>query len=798
MVMTVLSAATAIGAVSAQKPAKPANLEAAVTGHKVTLNWDNPDAGQVLLETGFEGEAPFDGWTIDSTNRYDSIFTWFSFPDPRFLPEEGMESNYKEYIYNGEKSAMVYYDPYVRGTHKRHQDEWLISPVCAKAAYLTFHYFIDPMILQYATDPEFPDHYVVVVSKDGGETWGEPIWDAREDASETYGWATAVLALDETPTDQMKIAFRAYGDYRLDPKTGDTVNEGLYFQWCIDDVSLTSSLPAATEAVAKAAPKAAPAGKTYREYVPARPVAARAAKRTNPHAKMPVIRSYNILLDGEVLAEGIMNLTYTDKSEKTVGEHVYQVVAVSGEESSEPASVKVELKEAVFAQPRNVVLTAEEDEMAEDGSYVVTLSWEAPEGDFQPVYYNIYCDGDQIGWEITDLELSQFGYTSGIYEFAVEAVYEVPDGVSEQVTRYLAIDVRFGVTDLKAEVAGEDVVLTWGAPREDGHAMGTYTVYRAGDKMAENLKETTFRDKAVPAGLYQYTVIAVYEDKVESVRTAVGVQVGEMQRVTLPYEQKFTTTFCPKDLQLVNLSESTPDKYGWYFDDGSRLGVKGAGFDGCYAAVDCNEAGFYPIDAALELPAIDLTNVTEKADMVLAFNYSYATSEEDMAGMEWSLDGTEWYVLMELEAYNPEEVEDGDFQIKKMEYALGEADEKVLAAIKAGETLYLRFHYTATAAYHLAVDNIVITGPVADTTDPGTAVEGLEEAGVTVSAAYGQVQVQAASDIRSVEVYAMNGLKLAARAGNGGTEMTLPVAFRGAAVIRVTTAQGVKHVKMLL
>ncbi|MDE7148915.1 MAG: hypothetical protein K2O01_00665 [Bacteroidales bacterium] len=444
-----------------------------------------------------------------------------------------------------------------------------------------------------------------------------------------------------------------------------------------------------------------------------------------------------------------------------------------------------------------MTVTSEYDEASDE--YAISIAWEAPETKFQPDYYNVYLDGDQITWEYTEMGYTVTGCSAGIYEIGVEAQYDIPWGTSERVTSVLALGVRFGVTDLEAEMDGEDVVLSWKAPADEEHPMGTYTIYRGEEKIAEGVKETAYRDLAVADGYYQYAVIAVYADGEASVvRGTVALQVGERQRIGLPYEQKFNTTFCPKDIRLVNLSEWTPDKYGWYFDDGERLGITGEGFESGYAAIDCSEAGFYPVDAALELPAIDLTDVTEKADMVLAFNYSYATSGEDMAGVEWSLDGEEWYVLMALEPYDPMEVEEDDFQIRKMEYVLGEADDKVLAAIRAAETLYLRFRYTATFSYHFAIDNLSVTGPVADTTDPGTAVEGLENVEVTVSAACGQVRVQAASAIHSVEVYALNGVKLAKRVGDGGTEMAFPVAFRGAALLRVTTAQGVKVVKMIL
>lgn len=777
MVWPVLFAALTITALTAQTPLKPENLKADVAGHKVTLSWENPDAAAELHKTGFESEnLAADGWTVRTTNGHDAVFTWFSFPTPEMQAEMG--ETYIDYIHGGERSVMLYPDGKKQDNHAARQDEWLISPVLENAAYLKFHYFVDPMILECGMDETCPDHYVVVVSKDGGETWSEPIWDARDDASGETGWSSVVIALTDEPAGNMRVAFRAYNDirYELDENgepTAEVLNEGLHFPFWIDDVTITAS----------------------------RPAEAAAADRLDPQAKMPVIQSYTIKLNGEELETGVRDHIYVDKSFKEeIGEYTYEVIAVTPDGESDPAAIAVEIEEAVFEMPRNVTFTSEYDE--ELGEYAITVAWEAPEGQFQPKCYNVYMDGESLTWEYTEMEYTVTGCTPGIYEMGVEAEYDIPWGLSEQVTQLLALGVRFGASDLEAEMDGKDVVLTWTAPADEEHPMGTYTVYRGEEKIAEGVKETTYRDVAVADGYYQYAVIAVYADGEEAVvRATAELQVGEKRRVGLPYEQKFNTTFCPKDMRVVNLSEMTPDKYAWYFDDGSRLGVKGEGFEGGYAAVDCADAGFYPIDAALELPALNLEKVTEKSDMTLSFNYSYATNGDDKAGVEWSLDGEEWYVFMELEAYNPEETVDNDFRIRKVEMPMSEADEKVLAAIKAAETLYFRFRYTATSSYHLAVDNVLITAPM-DTTGGGsdtTAVEkGKEDVNVTVSAAYGQVRVQAASAIRSVEVYALNGVRLAERAGNDGYEMMLPVAFRGPVVVRVTTAQGVRVVKILL
>lgn len=989
MVLSALSAVMAITVVSAQKPVQPEQLKAEVVGHKVTLSWQNPDLGEVLVTTGFESEGSeqgdrvpldVDGWTVKTTNNSDYSCTWFNYPNSDFMGAE----NYDWLIHSGQRSAVVYLDVMEDGEHDMHQDEWLISPVLNKAAYLQFSSFIDPRVVMNGSDPDYPDHFVVVVSTDGGQTWGEPLWDARYDATPEGGWQTVTLALTAAPTETMHVAFRAYGDFIIDGETGDTVNTGLFATWAIDDVTITAARPSASTELVSADFETAeaegeegdmdvtfdalegwtvkntaleaelgeedepeefmagwfrnpvieddevfpmmvvtgarsamvkPASVQYQDEWLISPVVkvkagqmlalsfaymtSAAALGDNEETEdieeedfysmtegagyyevlvskdggknwmeepvwtmanddkgqmtesymytnvvklaieaeptdevkiafraraevvkdeetdevlsqilggfwaidditissvdaSSVIAGYKIQLDGKDLAEGIQGMSYADKSEKTAGKHIYSVYAVSVENVvSDPATVEVTLDNIAFAAPRNFVCTPELN--PETGKYTVTMKWDAPETDFQPAYYNTYSDNALSGTEITIEDMEKgIGISGcwGVYEFSVEAVYQSPDGVSERVRQRLALGVRFGVTDLKVESEGQDVVLSWTAPQEDEkYPMGTYTVYRSGEKIAEGLKETTYRDAAVEAGYYQYTVVAVYADGVEA-RTSVNHQVGEEVRVALPYMQSFNTTFLPANWRIKNESDRTPDKYTWYFDDQSRLGIKGAGFDGGYAAIDCYDIGMYRLNTALEMPVIDLTTANNKADVTLSFYYSYAIGGIFKAGVEWSFDGEDWYLLGTMDKENGyEPTDDGDFHIQFAAMRIG--DVILESDLERFDKLYMRFRYEAARSHYWAIDNVHI--------GEGLAVEKtLEDLSVSVSASFGQMQVRAAQAILNVEVYAMNGVKLAERAGDGLTEMTLPVPQRGPAIVRVTTAQGVKTVKILL
>ena len=747
------------GNLSAQKPDAPLNLKVdTIIGHAVSLSWTNPDKGDVIFESGFEKKTAGDitpsfddNWTVKTTNTSYYACTWFNFPTEDFTDSE----DYERLIHSGKNSAAVWLDP-EGDDHPMHQDEWLISPTLEGAAYLSFYSFIDPRILSDGADTNFPDHYVVIVSTDDGQTWSEPLWDARYEASPKDGWQKVELSLADVPTDHMKVAFRAYGDYKTwidGDEEGDTVNMGLFLTWFIDDVTIYKS------------------------------------NGTNT-----TIAEYKITLDGEELAR-TSNDFYTDNDKKTEGEHTYSVysVAFDGTES-EAVTVKVDLDELIFAAPRNFTCTPIEEP---SGRYTVRMTWDAPESKFQPVSYTIYNGDLMFAMDQTEESGKEgIGITGclGVYQFSIVAIYESPDGESEPEVRNLALGVRFGANGLKAETAGKDVVLSWKEPYASEFKMASYTLYRSGEKLAEGLKELTYRDTEVADGFYQYSVVAVYEDGEEGLRANVSHQVGEQVRVKLPYSQSFNTSFCPTDWKVENLSIRTPDRFMWYFDDQSRLGVKGRGFEGCYAAIDFIDAPGYSRDASLELPAIDLSSAKDRSSITLSFYYSYALGGISKIGTEWSVDGQEWYVLGMIDqttGFVPNG-EDGDFHIQHAVYRIGAFDD-IATLLDNSKTLYLRIHYTGHMSQFFAVDNVLVAAD-------GVAIEETDQdpMDVTVSSFNGMMNVRASHAIEQIEVYSAQGVRIAHQKGNQDTFQTMPVPQKGIAIVRVTTKRGTKVVKTLL
>lgn len=644
-----LLALTSVATPAFCSPETPAAIKAEVTGTRVDLSWSNVDAGTTLLDCGFEDETfPPEGWSRKVTNDYEYLCSWFHYPSDDFKKQ----NNWEDYMHSGEKSAMVYFDMFgFRGDHNAAQDEWLMTPAVENAAYIDFHYYIDPKILEYGADDSFPDHYYVKASYDNGATW-EVLWDARYEARPTLGWHNLVLPLKGGNAPM--VAFQGVSD------TGEMI----HMLWAIDDVKMLSS-----------------------------------------KSGSDIVDSYTIKLDGRTVAEHVKSLDYSDVSPKKAGVHRYEIFAESAGTLSAAGEIEVTIDEIELLPPANVKVAGGYDEMFE--SYLINISWEAPQGGvIEPVYYNVYCDGMEIATMLEDLSIDFFDYTRGVYDFRVSAVYENPDGESERVGERIAVDTRFNARGLRATLSdGNTVALEWEAPEMDDCEVSHYEVWRGDRCVAESVTAPNFIDKDVPVGKYRYYVETFYTDGEITVPAYIDVDNGQCTPRSLPFAENFDSGHMPADWFVDNQWDATPDYMLWQFNDPNALDITGDGFDKGFASIDCINSGFYSLAGALTTPAIDI-NGCNYLNLAISFTYDYASDGESSAAtLEIELNGDgNWIPVYELTPYNPDETN----RFMPIKETIGLADEA-----DGASTLRARWNYIGMFDRHLAIDNVMLYDAVA-------------------------------------------------------------------------------------
>lgn len=614
-------------------PTKPYNLKATAENGYVTLSWDRLAKADTLLNEGFEADEMPESWTVKTTNTYDPTFTWFRFPTAS-MEEDGDEEELAMWRNSGKGSAVISWDqaaPHEDGSSAA-QDEWLVMPATKGAQYLNFYTYIAPEVLEYGSDEEFPDHYYVKVSHDGGKTWNA-IWDARYDSNGSEGWQLVSLYLGDASEGDPMVAFEAKSDL-------DDESTGLYFTWAIDDVSLYTSAVDAKEASAKKLPNISKTLNGLPAYRPFTMSGKRVARPMKSAYKVAApANTYNVILDGEVIAKDIKSTEYTDKSQKTPGEHVYGVQAVNGELVSETAEVKVAVAEATINAPRDVKATVEYDE--ESGKYNVSLTWKAPEGDRQPEHYECYANGALFaGWiEPDELAAEQTGVNRGVQYYSVKAVYVNPDGESELVGDLVAIGTRNTPSNLNVNVADGNAKLAWKAPKASEFEVEKYQIFR-GNKQVGETTATEFTDENIPEGVYDYNVKAVYADGFVSLPITVETVYGDEQIYDLPFAEDFTGGLKPADWTIERVNNSMKTDYLWRFDNWYELNITGGGFDKDYASMTSAISPMVSMFAVLETPAIydDVEN-GEKVIMEFDLDYSAvekATGKKSNAGLRYS------------------------------------------------------------------------------------------------------------------------------------------------------------------
>lgn len=696
----------------------PSTLSATATGSRVDLKWENSDAATPLVDCGFEDEAfPSEGWNVKTTNSNYYMYTWFHAPGSDLIENE----RWPDFIHSGQGSAMILYD--MRGQNSETQDEWLITPQVESAAYLEFYSYIDPMVREWGAVEGFPDHYCVKTSYDDGATWNV-VWNAATDASLELKWQSVVIPLEHnTP---VRVAFHACSD-------GE---EGLHLLWAVDDVKISRS------------------------------------------KSDKIIDSYTVKLDGEVIASGLKSLEFSDLSDKTTGNYKYEVFAESGGKLSSVGSTVVTIGNLDMLSPTNLRLEAALDDF--DNTYTITAEWDAPDGEFRPSSYNLYCDGVPVAIEFEETSISYFGYTKGIYEFAVTANYTSPDGESEPAKQRIAIDTRLNPANLKAECSGNDVVLTWDAPESTDFAVKHYQVWRGEKMIASELKETAITDSNVPAGFYRYSVIAVYDDGVSSIAAKTEIATGDSAPRPLPFTENFNSGFLPSDWIVENHYEDTPDYLLWAFNDPNGIGITGAGFDGRFASIDCINAGFYPIESSLITPPVNVAGL-DLGDLAMAFSYDYASDGmSTLLMVEIQADGEgEWFPAFVPESYEPSVP--GTYSPKRAFFTLDNL-------VGNASSIRMRWYYNSMMDLHFALDNVVIgeaasiAAPVVDPT-------------VNVKVTADGFLLSSSDPISSVELFTIDGAAVAS-VKTAASEVAVP-ATPGLYILRVTTATAVTSMKVI-
>ena len=128
--------------------------------------------------------------------------------------------------------------------------------------------------------------------------------------------------------------------------------------------------------------------------------------------------------------------------------------------------------------------------------------------------YKIYKDGEEIVY-IEDpgtLTYTDTGVEPGVHEYGITAIYDGGESVFLTADVEIILPIPQNVT---AVFNYPNVLLAWD-PISDGRDFVSYSVYRDGVLIAEDITSTMYTDPGLPAGDFIYNVTAMYDGPWES------------------------------------------------------------------------------------------------------------------------------------------------------------------------------------------------------------------------------------------------------------------------------------------
>lgn len=642
----VLTAATSASA-QGFEPVAPGNLQAEVQGIMVNLSWEWGNAGEDICSGSFEEEGFSAPWSVKNTYSFAPetggnwmVYDFTDYPDEP-LNHDGSRAALLMMAGDGDGDDLTTF----------HQDEWLIARPGTGAVYMDFWYFLHQELREVGGYPDFPDHYYVMISRDNGQTWSE-LWDGRWDMGPTEGMQQASLFLGEPTDENTLVAFNAVS----------AEEESLYFLWTIDDVHFYTAEQAGDRSLRMSSPQARhplalnPGISLYRKFSPADRHAKAARRAPESEWLNGGNTTYRVYLDGELIADYLKARSFSDVSSKTSGQHIYSVKAWSEAKDLEyaEASVTADIEDYSFAPARNIQASYEAQD---NGRYTISTKWEAPDNELQPDHYNVYVNGKSIGWISSEeeLEMGQSGLFKGVYTFAVQACYTLPDGESDMIYATVFPGTVPTPSSLTVDCAGNNAEISWGTPEQTDNAPTAFRLYRGTELLYEG-DALAYTDSEVPDGSYDYSVHAVYADGSVSLPVTSHASFGDAVVMEMPYSQDFASAHTPAgwSVELNDPRETVKDMYTWRFDNWFDTEFpQTAGLQDCFASVSGTAAGMNRLETYLVSPAF---RIPADTDAAISFDKYYFEEKPGPSGsaqfvLQVTMDnGENWFDAEDLAA----------------------------------------------------------------------------------------------------------------------------------------------------